>query len=1115
MNQSISSKHQELVAKLREIFQIDRPELDFGIYRILNARASEINDYLQNRLADKVKHVLSSGSAANEQSLQAELDEAIKQAQALGANPDDLPKVKDLRAKLYEVSAGSNEHENAVFSHLLTFFSRYYDNGDFISQRRYKGDTYAIPYSGEEVMLHWANKDQYYTKSGENFANYSFKLPGQEGKPERTVHFRLVAADTTKDNRKDNGNDRRFVLLEPRTVTRLDEQGEAFEETLLPLEEIGGKSSGAGNELLIRFEYKAVPKGIKQDALVGKAVTAVLSDATVKVRWLDLGCRAPTEKNPQRTLLEKHLSDYTTKNSADYFIHKDLGGFLRRELDFYIKNEVMHMDDVQNANAFADIEKNLRMIQCLRSIAQELITFLAQLEDFQKKMWLKKKFVVSSHYCITLDRVSRNFYPEIVANDSQWSEWIELGLIEANAERDIKFLAETPFLMIDTSFFSTKFNSRLIAEIEDLQSFSNGLLIHGENFQGLQLLSKTFNERIKCVYLDPPYNTDVSAIPYKNNYRHSSWATMMNDKLKYIQPLMTNASACFVSIDKQERDSLVAAMDNAFGKDNRVEELIWIQNTNDGRAKTFSTNHEYVEVYSKNLNAAESDHRMFREPKPGFDEVMALITKLSSEFVSPQLAQEQIRDLYKIHYNELKSEAEAQGLDWETEKRNDPWKGVYQYKFCEYRDSRGQFCDFSKAEQLGAKLWVYRESDWTIMESDQKQSTTTKDPGHPNYRYYTPIHPLTGNPCSMPSRGWKGTFAIDTAHPDRNSWESLTADNRIAFGPDEKKVPQQKRFLHEVETNVAKSVVIDFADGEKETTNLFGRKGVFLAPKHTSFVGRFIQMATGQGDFVLDIFGGSGSTAGAVIESNRKDGFGRKFILMEVNAYIETTIIPRLKKTIFASRWRSGKPQSTDGLSAAFKVIRLESYEDTLNNLLLRKREGSGDLFGSLPKVAQDDYLMRYMLDVESRGSLLSVEDFKKPFDYSLNVAVDSAGAYEPRKVDMVETFNFLIGLRVKTIDAQLDRGFVLVTGTSPNGERCLILWRDCDMIDYEELRRMANRLDLEAANNPFDVIYINGDHNIPTSYTPTAGEDAAGWAHKIRQIEPEFLERMFSVEDI
>ena len=201
-------KFQELVAKLREIFQIDRPELDFGIYRILNARAGEINDYLQNRLAEKVQAALSAGSAASAQQLQTDLDEAIKQAQALGANPDDLPKVKDLRARLKDATAGSSEHENAVFSHLLAFFSRYYEQGDFISQRRYKGDTYAIPYAGEEVMLHWANKDQYYTKSGENFSNYSFKL--EDG---RTVHFRLAAADTAKDNRKDNDKERRFALV--------------------------------------------------------------------------------------------------------------------------------------------------------------------------------------------------------------------------------------------------------------------------------------------------------------------------------------------------------------------------------------------------------------------------------------------------------------------------------------------------------------------------------------------------------------------------------------------------------------------------------------------------------------------------------------------------------------------------------------------------------------------------------------------------------------------------------------------------------------------------------------------------------------------------------------
>ena len=168
-----------------------------------------------------------------------------------------------------------------------------------------------------------------------------------------------------------------------------------------------------------------------------------------------------------------------------------------------------------------------------------------------------------------------------------------------------------------------------------------------------------------------------------------------------------------------------------------------------------------------------------------------------------------------------------------------------------------------------------------------------------------------------------------------------------------------------------------------------------------------------------------------------------------------------------------------------------------------------------MPKEAQDDYLLRYMLDVESRGSLLSVDDFKKPFDYQLNVAVDSAGAFEPRQIDLVETFNYLIGLRVKHIDAQPERGFVTVTGTLPSGESCLVLWRDCDKLDYEGLNKLCDKLAINPADNEYDVVYLNGDHNISTVLTQTAAEGGATRVLKLRQIEPEFLERMFSVEDV
>ena len=419
------SKHDDLVKKLKEIFQIDKPELDFGVYRILNARVVEINDYLENRLKAKIVQSLAASGAANKEGVQKELKEKEAQYRADGIDPDTVPKVRELRQKLADYGVGTSEHENAVFTHLLTFFSRYYDSGDFISQRRYKGDTYAIPYAGEEVMLHWANKDQYYTKSGENFSNYAFKL--DDG---RSVRFRLVTADTAKDNRKDNDKERRFVLIEAATRTLTDDEGEEYEQQLEPVAEENG-------ELVLRFEYKTMPKGTKQDALVLDAVNKVLADPIVKARWLDLNSREPTEKNPQRTLLDKCLTSYTAKNSADYFIHKDLGGFLRRELDFYIKNEVMHLDDVQHAEKFADIEKNLRLIQTLRAIALDLITFLAQLEDFQKKLWLKKKFVVSTHYCMTLDRIIKdapNLLDVIAANQKQWEQWDNLGMLNGKVD---------------------------------------------------------------------------------------------------------------------------------------------------------------------------------------------------------------------------------------------------------------------------------------------------------------------------------------------------------------------------------------------------------------------------------------------------------------------------------------------------------------------------------------------------------------------------------------------------------------------------------------------------------------------------------------------------------
>ena len=162
--------------KLQEIFMMDHAELDFGIYRIMNHKRSQINDFLDNQLLPQVEKTLKE-YVKTDDSLQQELAKAIEGCKSLSIDPDTNPKVQQLRQQIAQSSTGVDDLQNTVFSRLTQFFSRYYEGGDFVSQRRYKSggnSVYAIPYNGEEVKLYWANYDQYYIKTSENFKNYNF-----------------------------------------------------------------------------------------------------------------------------------------------------------------------------------------------------------------------------------------------------------------------------------------------------------------------------------------------------------------------------------------------------------------------------------------------------------------------------------------------------------------------------------------------------------------------------------------------------------------------------------------------------------------------------------------------------------------------------------------------------------------------------------------------------------------------------------------------------------------------------------------------------------------------------------------------------------------------------
>jgi len=1101
-----SDNRQQLIAKLKELFQMDQADLDFGIYRIMNAKRDEITRFLEKDLMPTLRGTLEKFQPAGQAEKQMALEEAIKAAHTAGFDPEQSPKVQQLRAELSQ-SVDLEREEETIYSDLTNFFSRYYQSGDFMSLRRYKEGVYALPYEGEEVKLHWANADQYYIKTAESFTHYAFKTA--QGR----VRFELIAASTERDNVKASPeNERRFILAEH------------------PLAEKNG-------ELVVFFEFRPDQDKRKQKELNTQVVNSLLTlpaeaPQTQSIQqwsaWQQaLASIADPEQNKSRSLLEKHLSDYTAKNTFDYFIHKDLGKFLRRELDFFIKNEVMHLDDIEDETTLK-VEQYLARIKAMRQIAHKIIAFLAQLEDFQKKLWLKKKFILETQWMVTLERIDESFYPEICEQAekpqpgwdgktrSQREEWLELYKIDQSENGAYseplspEFLKANPSLVLDTRYFSQELTDRLldaIAENSSLDEQTDALLVHGENFQVLRLLEERYREQIRCIAIDPPYNRLGDGFPYKDNYRHSSWLTMMRDRLGVAASFLRQDGALFSNIDENERDSLQALLDLTFGKENRVEELIWAQNTTHSQSPLYSTNHEYVEVYARDRQSAEQDPKMFREPKPGYVEISDLIKKLNPSYPSTEEIEKEIATLYKKHVDEFKDELKDMGLKYNEEtKKQDPWRGIYNYNKAEYRDSEGKLVDEPAASKQNARIVIWREDNPSA--PAQKQADSTRDPNSANYRFYKPMHPITGRSCPHPKTGWRWPYKWDDSK--RDCFSALDADGRIVWGETEEKIPQYKRFLHEVETNVSKSYFHDYTDGEKQLAALFGETGVFPTPKPTTLPSRFISQVAQKTDYIMDFFGGSGTTGHAVINLNREDNGTRKFVLVEAGEHFDQVLIKRVKKVVYAPVWDNGQPvirpasPQSRGNPSLIKLLRVESYEDTLSNLGDPTQTiAQQNLLKGKPAF-RESYLLNYMLSLEFLAPLMSLDHFADPFNVRMSLTRNDEARIVT--VDLVETFNYLLGLRVHS--TRKLKGVREVIGKTPSGDRTLILWRNTEETDNETLDEWFRKQAYNSRDREFDLIYVNGDNNLENLRRPDES-----W--KVRLIEEAFQTLMFDVEDV
>jgi adenine-specific DNA-methyltransferase len=1039
---------------LDELFQFDQADLDFGLYRILNAKRQEISRFLDQELLPEVRNALSAYEQQSRAALAAELEKAEAEAQKLGlSDPTQAPKVRELRAR-YEAAPDREATENEIYSHLYNFFRRYYSEGDFISQRRYKEGVYAIPYEGEEVKLYWANYDQYYVKTSEYLRNYTFKLPSG-----RRVHFKLVDADTEKDNVKPAaGAERRFLYKSVATIPGPD-----------------GRP-----ELVFQFEFKPDPEKKKQAERNAEALPRMLADAAALLGPSDLDllgelkAPSPTEKNPKRTLLEKHLSEYTARNTFDYFIHKDLGGFLRRELDFYIKNEVMHLDDIDRETAAPRVEQYLAQIKAMRRVAHKIIDFLAQIENFQKKLWLKKKFVVETHYCVTLGRIlaiedekTRDWLiHQIIKNDAQRAEWVRLFAID-EIKGDLTapgysepltpdFLKAHPTLVVDTRHFDEAFKLRLLSAIPDLDEEIDGLLIDGENFQALNLLHARYRKQVKCIYIDPPYNTGQSQILYKNLYKHSSWLSLMQSRVSIGREFLSANGMQCTTIDDTEFHRLRELLAQVFGEEN-IAGVVAIKNNPSGRStvKGFSIAHEYA---------------IFSSSSP--DVTLGMIPR----------TQEQL--------SQYPEEDEQGRFQWRSFLRAG---GANDFRTARPRLHYPLVVAGGEV-RIPKMEWSEKDRRWTVVETLRHDEEI--------------IWPVVN--------GTEYTWRLGV-----ESLEKRLADLRVRRTRDGR-IAIEVKFRLDEEGVLSKTVwdekqVNATAYGTTVLRHIMGESQTFSFPKSVYAVEKSLRVCSGSDIhcLILDYFAGSGTTGHAVINLNREDGGRRKFILVEMGEYFDTVLVPRIKKVIFTPEWKDGKPkrmptpEEIERGPRLLKILRLESYEDTLNNLSLsRTKAQDKTLFDTEHKDFRETYTLHYMLDVETRGSasLLNVDRFEDPFAYTLEIATGTVGETKPVAVDLVETFNYLIGLRVKTIDDI--RGVRVVTGISPQGERVLILWRRTNEIDSEALNTWFEKQAYNTRDQEYDVIYVNGDNHLENLRRPDQT-----W--KVRLIEEEFRRRMFDVQDV
>ena len=386
-------------------------------------------------------------------------------------------------------------------------------------------------------------------------------------------------------------------------------------------------------------------------------------------------------------------------------------------------------------------------------------------------------------------------------------------------------------------------------------SLDGNLIIHGDNLHALKALMPMYVGEVDCFYIDPPYNTGKKDWSYSDRIdapfikewlednpidkddvvRHDKWLTMMWPRLSLIRDLLKPGGILFVSIDENEVARAKEMLTEILGDNSHLGTIIW-KNATDNNPTNIAIEHEYVLVFAAHRDKVEP---VWKSPWSDLKDVMEEVAaKILAEADDLADAQANYADWFKAHKKQLGPLAEYNRIDAD---------GIY------------------------------------------TASRSVHNPGKEGYRWELE-NPKTGKPVPQPLMGYR--FPEETR-------DKLLAEERIIFSDKEDQLIRLKLPLKEYQEKMPSLIEIDGRRGANELRKLFpDRKQPFKNPKTYTLIEWLLSYVADASATIVDSFAGSGTTAHAVIELNRRDGGQRRFILAEGEDYADDLTAERVRRVI-------------------------------------------------------------------------------------------------------------------------------------------------------------------------------------------------------------------------